>query len=269
MSVQGDFCRSGHPLGDFVFRGQANSDWPLETTFTRLLHRAGYRPKLRENWYSTRALQIENFRHFLVGRRGANPASLSNESAWALGQHYGLATPLLDWTTSPYIALFFAYTGAESDGPKRSVWCLNRSATTNFDRKIKKLEILELDEFKKYKLRYNSSIDTHKRRVDLILDAALKGGHIKFFVPENDENARIVSQSGVLSMLPNERSIDSWADQLHPKALIKINLPNNPEFRATILTQLNLMNINYATLFPDIGGAALHSNFLAELRFDQ
>ena len=269
VAARRDFCASGHPLVDFVFRGQANSDWPLETTFSRLLHRAGYRPKLRENSFENRAMHMENFKHFLLGRRGANPAALSVESAWALGQHYGLATPLLDWTTSPYIALFFAYSGADSNGPKRSVWCLNREATTNFDRDLLKHKILKLNEYEKYNVRYYDGTERDKRRIDRILGAVLKGGHINFLVPENDENSRIISQSGVLSMLPNEKSIDSWADRLHPESLIKVDLPNTLEFRDKILTQLNLMNINYATLFPDIGGVALHSNFLAEFKFGQ
>ena len=43
----------------------------------------------------------------MKGRRGVNPEVYDSDIEWwALGQHYELATPMLDFTFSPYVATF-------------------------------------------------------------------------------------------------------------------------------------------------------------------
>ena len=106
--------------GRWVFRGQANSNWPIRSTFDRLvnvqakvenlpfaaivgaMHHA--EPKLRE----IERKFIDNFISAFESRLpdGFRPHS---RLEWvALMQHYGVQTRLIDFTRNPETALFFA-----------------------------------------------------------------------------------------------------------------------------------------------------------------
>ncbi|MEO7931577.1 MAG: FRG domain-containing protein [Chthoniobacterales bacterium] len=88
----------------YIFRGQASAHWNLESSLERLLG---------DNWSSVRARQFEDFalqrfrsKFHLYDGENIEPTS---RLAWlSLMQHYGAPTRLIDFTESPFVALYFA-----------------------------------------------------------------------------------------------------------------------------------------------------------------
>lgn len=90
----------------FVFRGQANASWPLTSSLERLL----------EPVWNKDDFDFKKFEDFTLKRFMGKFHLYSNDSinhaskleALALMQHYGAPTRLVDFTESPYLALYFA-----------------------------------------------------------------------------------------------------------------------------------------------------------------
>ncbi len=118
-----------HPGRSYIWRGQRRSDWLLSSTIDRLFGRLGFLAAGQESLEKRSRKQLETFRYAARGRRGSSPTKLSENELWALGQHFGLATPLLDWTRSPFAAAYFAFEELASDPtPFRTVYALNERA---------------------------------------------------------------------------------------------------------------------------------------------
>ncbi|WP_315531374.1 FRG domain-containing protein [Delftia acidovorans] len=210
----------------YVFRGQADAKWALESSLTRAIRRS-YPPesKIDEivDWH------LAAFKENIRGRCSIDLHSASDEALWALGQHFGLYTPLLDWSSSPYVALFFSLFG-ECNSGRRVLWALLESDIFN-------LQTLPDD-----------------------------AGRLSIVHPMSHENPRLVSQRGLFLDVPVGRSLDSIikdAPESEYVTMYKIEYPD--EIRNDILAALNNMNINYASLFPDLVGSSLHANFRLDI----
>lgn len=213
----------------YVYRGHGNSSWKLEPTLDRIV---------KSPTSSKRAQHLDRFKYETRGRRGANPPNLTSDNDWwALGQHHGLATPLLDWTESPFVALYFAASAAQKNNPRKfSVFALSQNVVKNNNTRIEKDD-------------------------DVNLVNKLKPT-VKIVRPLSDENSRLVNQRGLFTRGPNNIDLESWI-RMHSSAnnlmeLIKINIPITGV--VDCLRYLNRMNINHSTLFPDLTGASEHCN---------
>ncbi len=229
--------RFSHQNEDYVFRGQARKEWDLVSTLNRLIRnarRTGAKHSAIEPFVEK---HLDRFKTEIKGRRGENPPKMSEDEYWALGQHYGLATPLLDWTNSPYIALFFAFASLEEEPESyRCVWALNK-------RGIKEI---------------NSRINNEENK-------------LKFVIPETENNKRIISQSGLFTKVPVMSSVNGWVEDYassqyndYESALSKIVIEGNRGLRKEVLKHLELMNIKFSTIFPDLQGASMYCNIKAE-----
>ena len=215
----------------YIYRGHAQSSWKLESTLSRALKNIKYSDKedlVKDHFY--------NFCLEIRGRRGSNPKNLSENEVWALGQHYGLHTPLLDWTQSPYVALFFALASKEkSPSGLRTLWALHST------------DVQLMSEW------YKTNKPTENK------------WQIELINPTLDENSRLVNQNSLFTKIDIENDIETWVKKgpnFDWVTLYRIDV--SEKIRDKALAILDLMNINYSTLFPDLLGSSSHTNIKLE-----
>lgn len=109
--------------GRYLFRGHCCEEWGLESAFDRTF---GELPDDQRQQVAERLLSA-----FLEEcDEGGFPVSEQAEAVrkLALAQHHGLPTRLLDWTISPYVAAFFAFSDVVTLGRwegRVAIWILD------------------------------------------------------------------------------------------------------------------------------------------------
>lgn len=210
----------------FYWRGQGNPDWPLASSLERKILSTKKGQMHAEDYAQLVRRHLDCFQLAACGMRGDSPKELSEEQWWALGRHYGLQTPLLDWTEKPYIALFFALRGG-------------------FVRDEEELAT-PADRFAMYRLCHNSELASD----DLLV--------VKTPI---DELGRMQQQRGLFTWIkaPNYYDLQRILDDTERGHLLtqgRISTALIPQ----ALRDLKLHGIDHRLLFPDLYGAARHAN---------
>jgi hypothetical protein len=200
----------------YLFRGMRSPRWRLESTFDRVFRHvaADRRTKLFDTL-------VDSFRDACRDHGLPEELCRDDRRLIALGQHHGLPTRLLDWSSSPYVAAFFAYHQAleEVDAPDNQVvvWALHG------------------------------------------LSPMWSGQHdVEIVAAPSYQNARSRNQAGYFTLSRSvfdslEEVVTRCAD-VTDVALTRVLLPLDDV--RTALFDLDLMGISAFQLFPDLAGAA-------------
>lgn len=216
---------------NYIWRGQRCDNWPLLPRLDRKLEDINklYDEKIRK----------EFLKRFKFAARNRYKEYIKNHSSdddwWAFGQHYGLSTPLLDWTLSPYIATFFAF---EKIGNNQT----------------------------KYRTIYGMSVKLVQQKSKKINDEKIC---ISFIDPTFLETPRIINQRGLFTKSPDGIDIENWlmeniSNQEKRWVLIKILVPDKS--RDMVLKSLERMAISSIEMFPDIIGSCDYCNMSLEIK---
>jgi FRG domain len=111
--------------GKYLFRGAGDADWQLSTAFDRQFASVSLAQRMRL-WDEL----IAEWRQGCVDAGLPESVTGDDRALWALGQHHGLPTRMLDWSMSPYVAAFFAFRShlmaMTSAREQVAVWVLHR-----------------------------------------------------------------------------------------------------------------------------------------------
>lgn len=244
----------------YYFRGLSKSNFDLLSTLDRFTDK-GFEKEL---------LLINQFKR--ISKNYLQSKSIPDTLfEWlALMQHYGMPTRLLDLTNSPYIALYFAVRDYDSNDDA-AVWAINPSILHDASIQSLKRDNFPLKLEKLYQTYFPELIQDNYFK-----EIFLSGKYNAAFIlePTNSEN-RVFHQQGafLVSSGANKTTEDVLTEILlsyihtNEKKLnggenkgfldwnmVKVIIPE--EIKKKIFRQLLAMNINSATLFPDIKGAS-------------
>lgn len=289
------FFSDKHELSDYIYRGVAKKSYELESTLNRECKKIG-----KELTIPIWQQHLSNFRYAIRGRIKLSDTELAtDEEIWAIGQHHGLATPLLDWTESPFVAAFFAFhQKSEPHEDYRAIYALNTKAINivydfAVSNTLKNTSGGVYNEIREQSQTvFDMGSSEHKeirQRIERIARGQFPAesetagicrqaietclAAVRIVRPMSGENARLVNQRGLFTYFFNTKPLDVISKSIYREAisndlsidqdeviLAKFIVCNNDRQKA--LKHLAQMNINYSSLFPDLYGASKNCNSL-------
>jgi hypothetical protein len=162
---------------------------------------------------------------------------------WSLMRHYGAPTRFLDWTASPFVALYFTCNDSSYWDRDGAIWCVDDWSFSD-----------------RYKKVYNIEYDEDKATIERVYPIGVEP--CTWIVPAQIADDRMLTQQGYFSVsnlihLNHDEGLaesDSSKLEVYDRFRIIIPAKQKPE----LLNLLRYFNITPQSLFPGLDGECRH-----------
>jgi FRG domain len=246
---------------NWIFRGQSNSEWELKTSLERT--------RFFNKFDGVETSFLIDFQRAAKNFLGEKDIPNDVIEWLALMQHHGAPTRLIDFTKSPFTASYFAFEQVESNINNIAIWAIDTNLISKFV--VRYLKPYYPKEFEK----------SHNLLSDETFEKLFFQNNFDCIMPIEPfkMNKRYYLQQSIFISPGN--SINPFMEQMdflseaNYKPMIKFIISS--ELQREVLTDLEKMNINRATLFPDLDGYArslktkydLKNNFEDSIKMDK
>ena len=220
-----------------LYRGQKDFDWELETTLERKIKAMGSNKKINVAQYLTMAMDSVEEINVFTGRqwksksyseiteelkKSSNPG-LPSYNYLVYLRHNGFPSPLLDWTKSPFIASYFAYSSAVHQADDSALFCYIPTSSGIRGGNVEAPRIHN----------YGSYVETHKRHF-------LQQAQYTICTQREEQLDKHI-------FLPHSMAFKESESNPEQDIIFKIRLPNS--MRKEVLSSLEKHNLNEYSLF--------------------
>lgn len=224
--------RNGIGISYIQFRGQSDSVWKLDSSLKRIVH-GGDINEQNALFYEIQVQQEYNSQSHLIEEKLAYKPDMHPMAMFIDMQHFSCPTRVLDWSSSPYVALYFA-------------------VNENFDRD----GALFIWNYARYLGHMKFKYPNISEITPVNILSFEEYDFVQLVFPTS-KNERIVRQQGTFSI--SNKILKSYCDLINEPlkwstvpALQKYVIPYS--LKLEFLARLQMMNISASSLFPGMDG---------------
>ncbi len=233
------------------YRGHRSNQWDLKPNIYRnakmITGPKGKITVLRYDFVNFKK-EFSNLKQEILNKNLFDISKLNDFQIMFIAQHYGLLTPILDWTTDPLVALFFSLDGYTSKDKKFPVIYILKPGLSNansyiqYTNKTNITEPLCIDDMNNY---FNEWINDLNN---------CPANHIPIAIfSEMDFSHRICRQSGKFTFHGAVGSLSfSWNDTVIGNEKFVDTIRINPKAVEEIKEYLSVLDINKQSLYRNI-----------------
>jgi hypothetical protein len=242
--------------GETIYRGHGCFEWRLQSTLERALLRHAEQWDDRkyqvmqsmvvdpetEQWTSDVEVELTQYFRRHAMRLGVPnlPETWDTLGWWEVMQHHGAPTRLMDWTLSPFIALWFALDGHEDGSGDMALWI--------YDRRNGALNHTEAESKLKATKGYDRLDD--RQLLNQFIRFAMDDGNPALIPAQPRQFSRAVAQQSVLTVSPSISTARPAHWWIREKLATRLRL--REEWKPDMVAAFGSMGLTRSGLFRDL-----------------